>query len=138
MDMQVLLEKSSIFTEVSKDQMDRTREKHAAVAETTQPKTNLKQRARQSGRHSIGTRKNAPAWRVSDDEHDSEDEGEQDPPSCSLRLAVGATLKGLSTGGPRASLGWSACERTAFRGFEVSHRSADGHSSRGYFAESGL
>ena len=35
MNMQVLLEKSSIFTEVLKDQMDRTREKHAAVAVAT-------------------------------------------------------------------------------------------------------
>jgi hypothetical protein len=47
MNMQVLLEKSSIFTEVLKDQMDRTREKHAAVAATTQTRpTKAKQKER--------------------------------------------------------------------------------------------
>ena len=57
MNMQVLLEKSSIFTEVLKDQMDRTREKHAAVAASTQKrptKTRQNPRAGHSGRRVSG------------------------------------------------------------------------------------
>jgi len=107
MNMQVLLEKSSIFTEVLKDQMDRTREKHAAVAVATQnrpTKTKPKQRAKQAGRRASGRGKRT---RVeSDDERDSEDEGEQEPPKrvkvlandakpafLQPALVTGATLK---------------------------------------------
>ena len=115
--MQVLLEKSSIFTEALKDQMDRTREKHAAVAVATQnrpTKTKPKQRAKQAGRHASGRGKRT---RVeSDDERDSEDEGEQEPPKrvkvlandakpafLQPALVTGATLKDyrLSAGGRR-------------------------------------
>src|SRR5260221_12956177 len=127
MNMQVLLEKSSIFTKVLKDQMDRTREKHAAVAVATQnrtTKTKPKQRAKQAGRRASGRGKRT---RVeSDDERDSEDKGEQEPPKRVKVLAndakpaffqptlvTGATLK-ISW---RASLGWSACGRTAFQAF---------------------
>ncbi len=107
MNMQVLLEKSSIFTKVLKDQMDRTREKHAAVAVATQnrpTKTKPKQRAKQAGRRASGRGKRT---RVeSDDERDSEDEGEQEPPKrvkvlandakpafLQPALVTGATLK---------------------------------------------
>ena len=105
MNMQVLLEKSSIFTEVLKDQMDRTREKHAAIAVATQnrpTKTKPKQRARQSGRRASGRGKRT---RVeSDDERDS-DEGEEPPKRAKVlandakpaflqpALVTGATLK---------------------------------------------
>lgn len=104
--MQVLLEKSSIFTEVLKDQMDRTREKHAAVAVATQnrqTKTKPKQRARQSGRRASGRGKRT---RVeSDDERGSEDEGAEPPKRAKVlasdakpaflqpALVTGATLK---------------------------------------------
>ncbi|KAH9995294.1 SNF2 family N-terminal domain-containing protein [Russula vinacea] len=60
--MQVLLEKSSIFTEVLKDQMDRTREKHAAVAASTQKrptKTKQNQRTGHPGRRVSGRGKQA-------------------------------------------------------------------------------
>ena len=107
MNMQVLFEKSSIFTEVLKEQMDRTREKHAAVAVATQnraTKTNPKQRAKQAGRRASGRGKRT---RVeSDDERDSEDKGEQEPPKrvkvlandakpafLQPALVTGATLK---------------------------------------------
>ncbi|KAH9970340.1 SNF2 family N-terminal domain-containing protein [Russula compacta] len=76
--MQVLLEKSSIFTEALKDQMDRTREKHAAVAAATQKrstKTKQKQRTGQSGRRILVRGKRARMG--SDDEDNSEDEGEE-------------------------------------------------------------
>ena len=106
MNMQVLLEKSSIFTEVLKDQMDRTREKHAAVAVATHnrpTKTKPKQRARQSGRRASGRGKR---MRVeSGDERDSEDGGEEPPKRAKVLandakptflqppLVTGATLK---------------------------------------------
>lgn len=76
--MQVLLEKSSIFTEALKDQMDRTREKHAAVAAATQKrstKTKEKQRAGQYGRRVLARGKRPRV--CSDDEDNSEDEGEE-------------------------------------------------------------
>ncbi len=120
--MQVLLEKSSIFTEVLKDQMDRTREKHAAVTVTTQnrpTKTKPKQRARQSGRCASGRGKRAHAG--SDDERDSEDEGEEPPKRVKVltndakpAFFQPALVTGTSW---RASLGWSACGRTAFQAF---------------------
>ena len=74
MNMQALLEKSSIFTEALKDQMDRSREKHAAVAAKTQKrasKANQTQRAARSGRHASGRGKRP---RVGSDD---EDEGEE-------------------------------------------------------------
>ena len=116
MNMQVLLEKSSIFTKVLKDQMDRTCEKHAAipVATLNRPtKTKLKQCPGQSGRRASGRGKRA---RVeSDDERDSEDEGGQDLRSASVKvlanngkpaflqpaLVTGAHFEGLSAGGRR-------------------------------------
>jgi ATP-dependent DNA helicase len=76
MNMQVLLEKSSIFTEVLKDQMDRTREKHAAVAASTQKrptKTKQNQRTGHSGRRVSGRGKR---MRVNCDDS-SEEESEE-------------------------------------------------------------
>jgi ATP-dependent DNA helicase len=76
--MQVLLERSSIFTEALKDQMDRTREKHAAVAASTQkrPKrTKQNQRVGNSGWRVLGRGKR---MRLdSDDEDHSEEEAEE-------------------------------------------------------------
>jgi ATP-dependent DNA helicase len=72
MNMQVLLEKSSIFTEVLKNQMDRTREKHAAVAASTQKrpiKTKQNQHSGRSARHVSRRGK-----RIRDDEDHSEEE----------------------------------------------------------------
>ena len=78
MNMQVLLEKSSIFTEVLKDQMDRTREKHAAVAASTQKrptKTKQNQRTAHSGRRvSRGGKRMRPS--CGDEDH-SEEEAEE-------------------------------------------------------------
>jgi ATP-dependent DNA helicase len=79
MNMQVLLEKSSIFTEVLKDQMDRTREKHAAVAAATQKrstKTKQNQRERNPARRASGRGKRA---RVASDDEDDEDHDEKEP-----------------------------------------------------------
>jgi len=112
MNMQVLLEKSSIFTEVLKDQMDRTREKHAAVAaaatatQKRPAKAKPKQRARHSGRRASGRGKRT---RVDSDDNEggSENEGdEQEPPKrvkvlvadakpafVQPALVTGATLK---------------------------------------------
>jgi ATP-dependent DNA helicase len=76
MNMQVLLEKSSIFTEVLKDQLDRTREKHAAVAASTlkrPTKTKQSQRAGPSGRRVSRSGKRA---RIDDEDH-SEEETEE-------------------------------------------------------------
>jgi ATP-dependent DNA helicase len=78
MNMQVLLEKSSIFTEALKDQMDRSREKHAAVAATTQkrvPKVKQVRRGGRSGRRVSGRVKRPRVG--SDDEDDAEEEGEE-------------------------------------------------------------
>jgi ATP-dependent DNA helicase len=106
MNMQVLLEKSSIFTEVLKDQMDRTREKHAAVAATTQTrpiKAKQKERVRRSGRRASGRGKRTRL--ESDDEDQSEGEGEEPqkrakilpndakPAFVQPGLLTGATLK---------------------------------------------
>src|SRR5260221_3602469 len=101
MNMQVLLEKSSIFTKVLKDQMDRTREKHAAVAIATQnraTKTKPKQRAKQAGRRASGRGKRA--WRVTTSVTLRTKECRslrsasrslpttRNPPSCSLRWSL--------------------------------------------------
>jgi len=69
MSMQVLLEQSSTSTEVLKDQMDRTREKHsdsplAVATQNCLTKTRPKQRARQSPRRASRRGKRTPAWRV--------------------------------------------------------------------------
>lgn len=72
MNMQVLLEKSSIFTEVLKDQMDRTREKHAAVAASVQKRPIKTKQNQRSGRHVSRRGK-----RIRDDEGHSEEEGEE-------------------------------------------------------------
>ncbi|KAF8497837.1 SNF2-family ATP dependent chromatin remodeling factor snf21 [Russula emetica] len=78
MNMQVLLQKSSIFTEALKDQMDRTREKHAAVAAAStqkrSKKTKQNKRDGRSGRRVSGRGKR---MRLdSDDENHSEEEAE--------------------------------------------------------------
>ncbi len=78
MSMQALLEKSSIFTEVLKDQMARTREKHAAVAASYQ-KRPKKAKQNQRGGHS-GRRVSGRGKRMrldSDDEDHSEEEAEE-------------------------------------------------------------
>ena len=66
MNMQFLLEKSSIFTKVLKDQMDRTREKHAAIPVATQNRPT--RRSRSSARGSLcgadRDEENARMWRV--------------------------------------------------------------------------
>lgn len=78
MNMEVLLQRSSIFTQALKDQLDRSREKHAAVAaaSTQKQSKNAKQnkRAGRSGRHvSRGKRMRLD----SDDEDHSEEEVEE-------------------------------------------------------------
>ena len=55
--MQALLDKSTIYTEALKEQMDRSREKLVSVAQTRTPKAKQKQRAGRSGRHASGGRK---------------------------------------------------------------------------------
>ena len=78
MNMQALLEKSSIFTEALKDQMDRSREKHAAIAATTRkraPKAKQVRRGGRSGRRVSGRAKRPRLG--SDDEDDAEEEGEE-------------------------------------------------------------
>ncbi|KAI0251647.1 SNF2 family N-terminal domain-containing protein [Lactifluus subvellereus] len=74
MNMQALLEKSSIFTEALKDQMDRSREKHAAVAAKTQKrasKAKQTQRGGRAGRHASGRGKRPRVG--SDDEGEGEE-----------------------------------------------------------------
>jgi ATP-dependent DNA helicase len=107
MNMQVLLEKSSIFTEVLKDQMDRTREKHAAVAATTQTRPTKARQKQRGARHS-GRRASGRGKRVrldSDDEDQSEGDGDEPqkrarvlpqdakPAFVQPALLTGATLK---------------------------------------------
>ena len=72
MNMQVLLEKSSIFTEVLKNQMDRTREKHAAVAASTQKRPIKTKRNHHSGRSARQVSRRGK--RIRDDEDHSEEE----------------------------------------------------------------
>jgi ATP-dependent DNA helicase len=80
MNMEVLLQRSSIFTEALKDQMDRTREKHAAVAaaastQKRSKKTKQDKRVGRPGRHVSGRGKR---MRLdSDDEDHSEEEAEE-------------------------------------------------------------
>jgi ATP-dependent DNA helicase len=107
MNMQVLLEKSSIFTEVLKHQMDRTREKHAAVAATTQTRSTKAQQKQRGARHS-GRRASGRGKRVrpnSDDEDQSDGDGDEPqkrarvlpndakPAFVQPALLTGATLK---------------------------------------------
>jgi ATP-dependent DNA helicase len=77
--MQVLLQRSSIFTEALKDQMDRTREKHAAVAAASTQKrsktTKQKKRVGPPGRRASGRGKRRRL--DSDDEDHSEEEAEE-------------------------------------------------------------
>jgi len=75
MNMQVLLEKSSIFTEVLKDQMDRTLQKHAAVAAVTTRKRSKK--AKQNERVRRGSGRGKRMRLDSDDEDHSEEEVEE-------------------------------------------------------------
>lgn len=102
MNMQALLEKSSIYTEALKEQMDRSREKHASVAATAQartPKQKQKQRAGRSGRHVSGGRKRVRL--ASDDEEDGDGPpkrarvlpGEAKPAFVQPALLTGAKLK---------------------------------------------
>ncbi|KAI9449289.1 SNF2-family ATP dependent chromatin remodeling factor snf21 [Lactarius psammicola] len=100
--MQALLEKSSIYTEALKEQMDRSREKHASVAATAQtrtPKPKQKRRAGRSGRHVSGGRKRVRLG--SDDEEDGDEPpkrarvlpGEAKPTFVQPALLTGARLK---------------------------------------------
>jgi ATP-dependent DNA helicase len=73
MNMQVLLQKSSIFTEALKDQMDRTREKHAAVAAASQKRSKTTKQGKRGGR--TGRRASGPGKRM---RLDSDDEGHSD------------------------------------------------------------
>ncbi|KAI0300001.1 SNF2 family N-terminal domain-containing protein [Multifurca ochricompacta] len=103
MNMQALLEKSSIYTEILKDQMDRSREKHASVAATTQKRT-PKQKQRQSfgragRRHASGRGKRMRMG--TDDEGDGEEPSkrakvlsdEHKPAFVQPALLTGAKLK---------------------------------------------
>lgn len=77
--MQVLLQKSSIFTEVLKDQMDRTRERHAAIAVSTGKRSkNAKQNKSvgRSGRRASGRGKR---MRLDSDEEDHSEEEVEEP-----------------------------------------------------------
>lgn len=78
--MQVLLQKSSIFTEVLKDQMDRTRERHAAIAVSSTGKRskNAKQNKSvgRSGRRASGRGKR---MRLDSDEEDHSEEEVEEP-----------------------------------------------------------
>jgi len=79
MNMEVLLQRSSIFTQALKDQMDRSREKHAAVAAASTQKrsknTKQNKRAGRSGRNvSRGKR-----MRLDSDDEDHSDEEVEEP-----------------------------------------------------------
>jgi ATP-dependent DNA helicase len=102
MNMQALLDKSTIYTEALKEQMDRSREKHASVAASAQsrtPKAKQKQRAGRSGRHVSGGRKRARLG--SDDEEDGDEvlkrarllQGETRPAFEQPALLTGGKLK---------------------------------------------
>ncbi|SRR6266702_623163 len=102
MNMQALLEKSSVYTEALKEQMDRSREKHASVAATAQtrtPKPKQKQRAGRTGRHVSGGRKRVRLG--SDDEEDGDEPskrarvlpGEAKPTFVQPALLTGSKLK---------------------------------------------
>ncbi|KAH9009313.1 SNF2-family ATP dependent chromatin remodeling factor snf21 [Lactarius hengduanensis] len=97
MNMEALLEKSAIYTEALKDQMDRSREKHASVAtaQTRTPKPKQKQRAGRSGQGKKRVRLG------SDDEEDGDEPpkrartlpGEAKPAFVQPALLTGAKLK---------------------------------------------
>jgi ATP-dependent DNA helicase len=99
MNMQALLDKSTIYTEALKEQMDRSREKHASVAATTQtrtPKPKQKQRAGRSGWHVSGSRKRV--RQGSDDEEDGDEHpkrvrAEAKPAFVQPALVTGAKLR---------------------------------------------
>jgi len=107
MNMQVLLEKSSIFTEVLKDQMDRTREKHAAVAAATPQKRSTKtkqtQRGGKAARRVSGRGKRVRLASDDEDDEDRDSKGplkrakvvpdEAKPAFVQPALVMGATLK---------------------------------------------
>jgi ATP-dependent DNA helicase len=91
MNMQVLLEKSSIFTEVLKDQMDRTREKHAAVAAAATQKRPAKAKPKQHARHSrrrASGRGKRTRVDSDDDEGGSENEEEEQEPPKRVKVLV--------------------------------------------------
>ena len=102
MNMQALLDKSTIYTEALKEQMDRSREKHASVAATAQTRTSnakQKQRAGRPGRHASGSRKRV---RLGSDEEEDGDEapkrarvvpGDTKPTFEQPGLLTGAKLK---------------------------------------------
>jgi ATP-dependent DNA helicase len=82
MNMQVLLQKSSIFTEALKDQMDRTREKHAAVAAVAAASTQKRSKTTKQNKRvgSSGRRVSGRGKRMrldSDDEDHSEEEADE-------------------------------------------------------------
>ena len=97
--MQALLDKSTIYTEALKEQMDRSREKLVSVAQTRTPKAKQKQRAGRSGRHVSGGRKRVRLG--SDDEEDGDEPpkrartlpGETKPAFEQPALLTGAKLK---------------------------------------------
>lgn len=102
MNMQALLDKSTIYTEALKEQMDRSREKQASVAATTKtrtPKTKQRQSVGRSGRHVSGGRKRARLG--SDDEEDGYEPskhsrvppGEAKPTFVQPSLLTGAKLR---------------------------------------------
>ena len=80
MNMEVLLQKTSIFTEALKDQMDCTREKHAAVAaaaiQKRPKKTKQNKLVGRSGRHLSGRGKRT---RLDSDDEDHSDEEAEEP-----------------------------------------------------------
>ena len=85
MNMQVLLQKSSIFTEALKDQMDRTREKYAAAAVATQKRSKKTKQNKPVG-HS-GRRVSGRGKRMRPDS-DEEDQSDQEPEEPLKRIKV--------------------------------------------------
>ena len=85
MNMQALLDKSAIYTEALKEQMDRSREKHAseaaAATQTRTSKPQQKQRAGRSGRQVSGGRKRVRSG--------SDDEEDEDGPQKRIRAVPG-------------------------------------------------
>jgi ATP-dependent DNA helicase len=78
MNMQVLLQKSSIFTEALKDQMDRSREKHAAVAAaSTQKRPKKTKQNKRVGRSERRVSAHGKRMRLDSDEDQSEEEAEE-------------------------------------------------------------
>ena len=80
MNMQVLLQKSSIFTEALKDQMDRTREKHAAVAAAaTQKRSKKTKQIKLGGRSDRRVSGRGKRMRLDSDDEDHSDEQVEEP-----------------------------------------------------------